>query len=146
DPHAAGPITQLPGWLNRLIAVGILAVLFSYIAWVWSAPRSVGKSDWTVRLPNGPSTLVQICIGLCDLGFCAMAMFMLLPTEPHVGYVTLLVVFVSAMLVALWQFNKEDLVAGLLLFRMLYYIAPFIVAVVILGIREIWLNMRRSKT
>ena len=165
DPHAAGPITQLPGWLNRLIAVGILAVLFSYIAWVWSAPRSVGKSDWTVRLPNGPSTLVQICIGLCDLGFCAMAMFMLLPTEPHVGYVTLLVVFVSAtllgfashapgglgvfdaaMLVALWQFNKEDLVAGLLLFRMLYYIAPFIVAVIILGIREIWLNMRRSKT
>jgi hypothetical protein len=164
DPHAATPITQLPGWLNRIIAAGILAVLFSYIGWVWSAPRSVGKSNWTVRLPNGPSTMVQICIGLCDLGFCAMAMFMLLPTEPHVGYVTLLVVFVSAtllgfashapgglgvfdaaMLVALWQFNKEDLVAGLLLFRMLYYLAPFIVALIILGIREIWLNMRRSK-
>ena len=164
DPHAAAPITQLPAWINRLIAVGILAVLFSYIAWVWSAPRSIGKSNWTVRLPSGPSTLVQICIGLCDLGSCALAMFMLLPTEPHVGYVTLLVVFVSAtllgfashapgglgvfdaaMLIALWQFNKEDLIAGLLLFRMLYYIAPFVVAVAILGVREIWLNMRSSK-
>ena len=164
DPHAAAPITQLPGWINRLIAVGILTVLFSYIGWVWSAPRSIGKNDWTVELPSGPSTLVQICIGLCDLGSCAMAMFMLLPAEPHVGYVTLLVVFVSAtllgfashapgglgvfdaaMLIALWQFNKEDLVAGLLLFRMLYYIAPFIVALVILGIREFWLNSRGQK-
>jgi len=27
------------------------------------------------------------------------------------------------MLVALWQFDKEDLLAGLLLFRLLYYIA-----------------------
>jgi uncharacterized membrane protein YbhN (UPF0104 family) len=164
EPHAAMPITQLPGWINRLIALGILAVLFSYIGWVWSAPRSVGRSDWTVRLPNGPSTLLQIVIGLFDLGCCAMAMFMLLPSEPHVGFVTILVVFVSAtllgfashapgglgvfdaaMLVALWQFEKEDLVAGLLLFRVLYYLAPFAVALTILGVREVWLNTRPEK-
>ena len=164
DPHAAAPITQLPGWINRLIAVGILAVLFSYIGWVWSAPRSIGKNDWTVRLPNGPSTLLQILIGLFDLGCCAMAMYMLLPTEPNIGFVTLLVVFVSAtllgfashapgglgvfdaaMLVALWQFDKEHLVAGLLLFRVLYYLVPFAVALTILGTREVWLNMRRAK-
>jgi uncharacterized membrane protein YbhN (UPF0104 family) len=163
DPHAATPITQLPGIANRGIALVILAVLISYIGWVWSAPRSLGKGGWTVRLPNGPSTLVQIVIGLFDLGFCTLAMWMLLPNEPNVGFVTLMVVFVSAtllgfashapgglgvfdaaMLVALWQFNKEDLLAGLLLFRLLYYLCPFVVAVVILGIRELWLNTRRA--
>jgi uncharacterized membrane protein YbhN (UPF0104 family) len=165
DPHAAAPITQLPGWMNRLIALGILGVLFSYIGWVWSAPRVIGKSDWTVELPSGPSTLLQIVIGLFDLGCCAMAMYMLLPSEPHIGFVTILVVFVSAtllgfashapgglgvfdaaMLVALWQFDKEDLVAGLLLFRVLYYLVPFAVALSILGTREIWLNTRRART
>jgi uncharacterized membrane protein YbhN (UPF0104 family) len=165
DPHAAAPITQLPAWLNRLIALGILAVLFSYIGWVWSAPRVIGKSDWTVSLPDGPSTLLQIVIGLFDLGCCAMAMYMLLPSEPNVGFITILVVFVSAtllgfashapgglgvfdaaMLVALWQFEKEDLVAGLLLFRVLYYLAPFALALAILGTREVWLNTRRTKT
>ena len=164
EPHAAGGITQLPGWANRGIALVILAILFSYIAWVWSATREIGQNEWKVRLPSGPSTLVQIVIGLFDLGFCALAMFMLLPGEPNIGFVTLLVVFVSAtmlgfashapgglgvfdaaMLVALWQFRKEDLLAGLLLFRMLYYLVPFALALAILGVREV-LYMRSHKT
>lgn len=160
EPHAAGPITQLPAWINRSLALLILAILFSYLAWVWTAPREIGRGGWRVRLPSGPSTLVQITIGILDLGCCALAMYMLLPSEPNIGFVTLLVVFVSAtllgfashapgglgvfdaaMLVALWQFDKEDLVAGLLLFRLLYYIVPFVFALSILGAREVWLNL-----
>jgi glycosyltransferase 2 family protein len=163
EPHAAMPIDQLPGWLNRLIAFLILMALGSYIGWVWSAPREIGQGQWKVRLPSGPSTLVQIVIGLFDLGCCALAMYMLLPNEPNVGFITLLVVFVSAtmlgfashapgglgvfdaaMLVALWQFQKEDLVAGLLLFRLLYYLIPFVLALTILGTREV-LYMRSGK-
>ncbi len=105
--------------------------------------------------------MLQIGIGILDLGCCALAMYMLLPDEPNIGFVTLAVVFVSAtllgfashapgglgvfdaaMLVALWQFDKEDVLAGLLLFRLLYYLVPFVVALAILGTREIWLNMR----
>jgi hypothetical protein len=54
-------------------------------------------------------------------------------------------VFDAAMLVALWQFDKEALLAGLLLFRLLYYIAPFAIALVILGSREIWLNVSGAR-
>ena len=161
EPHAARPITQLPFWLNRAIAITILLVLVSYVSWVWTAPRVIGKGEWIVRLPNGPSTLLQICIGIADLGFCALAMYMLLPNDPNIGFVTLLVVFVTAtllgfashapgglgvfdaaMLVALWQFDREDLLAGLLLFRLLYYLCPFVVALVVLGVRELRLNTR----
>lgn len=160
-PAAASPIDQLPPFVNRLIALGLLTVLISYLAWVWSAPREIGKGGWKVRLPNGPSTVLQIGIGILDLTCCALAMYMLLPTVPGVGFVSILVVFVSAtllgfashapgglgvfdaaMLVALWQFDKEDVLAGLLIFRVLYYLAPFALALVILGLREIWLNMR----
>lgn len=163
-PHAATPIDQLPAFINRCIALGILAVLASYLAWVWSAPREIGKGEWKVSLPNGPSTLLQICIGILDLGCCALAMYMLLPNVPNIGFVSILVVFVSAtllgfashapgglgvfdaaMLVALWQFDKEDVLAGLLIFRVLYYLVPFALALVILGTREIWLNMRGTR-
>jgi uncharacterized membrane protein YbhN (UPF0104 family) len=107
-------------------------------------------------LPGGPLTLLQIVIGIVDLSFCALAMYMLMPDEPHIGFITLAVVFVSAtllgfashapgglgvfdaaMLVALWQYDKEDLVAGLLLFRLLYYVIPFALSLLVLGVREI---------
>jgi glycosyltransferase 2 family protein len=49
-------------------------------------------------------------------------------------------VFDAAMMVGMWQFDKEDLLAGLLLFRLLYYIIPFVISLVILGIRELLLG------
>jgi len=154
-PQAARAIDQLPLWLNRVIALALLALLGAYVAWVWVKPRVVGGEGWQVALPGGPLTLVQIAIGILDLSCCALAMYMLVPDEPNLGFVTVAVIFVAAtllgfashapgglgvfdaaMMVALWQFDKEDLLAGLLLFRCLYYIIPFILSLVILGTRE----------
>ncbi|MGZ5837677.1 MAG: UPF0104 family protein, partial [Xanthobacteraceae bacterium] len=53
-------------------------------------------------------------------------------------------VFDAAMVGALLhQFDKEELVAGLLLFRLLYYITPFALALALLGARELWLSVSR---
>jgi hypothetical protein len=47
------------------------------------------------------------------------------------------------MLVALWQFDKHKLLAGLLLFRLLYYVVPFALSLLILGGRELLLGLPR---
>jgi hypothetical protein len=52
-------------------------------------------------------------------------------------------VFDAAMLVALPQFTREHLVATLLLYRVLYFVIPFMLAITILGTRELWLNVVR---
>jgi uncharacterized membrane protein YbhN (UPF0104 family) len=159
-PDAAGAIDQLPAWLNRIVACGTLAMLAAYVAWVWHKPRVIGRDNWEVILPGGPLTLVQILIGIADLGCCSLAMWVLLPDEPHIAFVTVSVIFVTAtllgfasaapgglgvfdaaMFVALWQFDREDLLAGLLLFRLLYYVVPFAIALTILGIREFLLDV-----
>jgi uncharacterized membrane protein YbhN (UPF0104 family) len=133
----------------------ILTVLSAYVAWVWVKPRVIGREGWQVTLPGGPLTLLQIGIGILDLFCCALAMYMLVPDEPYLGFITVAVIFVAAtllgfashapgglgvfdaaMMVALWQFDKEDLLAGLLLFRLLYYIVPFTLSLLILGTRE----------
>jgi uncharacterized membrane protein YbhN (UPF0104 family) len=87
-------------------------------------------------------------------------MYVLLPDNPHIDFIRLAVIFVSAtllgfashspgglgvfdaaMLVALIEYEKEALVAGLLLFRLLYYIVPFALALTIVGLREMWLGV-----
>jgi uncharacterized membrane protein YbhN (UPF0104 family) len=163
-PEAAANIDQLPAWLNRIVAFGIIFGLVAYVAWVWIKPRNVGRGPWSVVLPGGPLTLLQIVIGIVDLGFCALAMYMLVPDEPNLGFVVVAVIFVSAtllgfashspgglgvfdaaMLVGLWQMDKEELLAGMLLFRLLYYYAPFLVSVILLTLRELILGARLKR-
>jgi uncharacterized membrane protein YbhN (UPF0104 family) len=164
EPQAASAIDQLPPWLNRVIALTALAVLGGYVAWVWVKPRVIGRSDWVVTLPGGPLTLLQIVIGIVDLACCALAMYVLMPDDPHIAFIKLAVIFVAAtllgfashspgglgvfdaaMLVALIEFGKEELLAGLLLFRLLYYVVPFALSLVILGVRELWLGVAPAK-
>ncbi len=163
-PEAASAIDQLPEWFNRALGIAALCVLAGYVAWVWVAPREIGRHNWKVRLPGGPLTLLQIVIGIVDLTCCALAMYMLVPETPYVDFVTVAVIFISAtllgfashspgglgvfdaaMLVALWQYDKEELLAGLLIFRILYYLTPFALSLLILGTREVVLSMARRR-
>ena len=163
-PEAAAAIDQLPEWFNRALGIVALIVLIGYVAWVWRTPRVVGRDNWQVQLPGGQLTLLQIAIGIVDLGCCALAMYMLVPNEPYLDFVTVAVIFVSAtllgfashspgglgvfdaaMLIALWQYDKEQLLAGLLIFRLLYYIIPFALALATLGIRELVLSLSRRR-
>jgi uncharacterized membrane protein YbhN (UPF0104 family) len=163
-PEAAASIDQLPPWLNRLAAFAVIIGLVSYVAWVWVQPRGVGRGPWTVTLPGGPLTLLQIAIGIVDLSFCALAMYVLVPDEPNVGFIVVAVIFVSAtllgfashspgglgvfdaaMLVGLWQMDREQLLAGMLLFRVLYYLAPFVISVILLTFREVVLGARMKR-
>jgi uncharacterized membrane protein YbhN (UPF0104 family) len=160
EPQAASAIDQLPPWFNRVIALAGLALLAGYVTWVWVKPRVIGRADWVVTLPGGPLTLLQIAIGIVDLSCCALAMYVLMPDAPHIDFIKLAVIFVSAtllgfashspgglgvfdaaMLVALIEFEKEQLLAGLLLFRLLYYVIPFALSLLILGVREMWLSV-----
>jgi hypothetical protein len=50
-------------------------------------------------------------------------------------------VFDAAMLVALPQFSKEQLLATLVVFRILYFLIPFGISISIMGMRELWLSV-----
>src|SRR5690349_13952094 len=163
-PEAAAAIDQLPPWVNRSLAITIIIALIAYVVWVSTQPRVVGRGPWTVVLPGGSLTLLQIAIGILDLGFCALAMYVLVPDEPNLGFIVVAVIFVSAtllgfashspgglgvfdaaMLVGLWQMDREELLAGMLLFRMLYYIGPFVISVILLTLREIIIGARSKR-
>lgn len=160
DPAAASAVNQFPIWINRMIGLAGLAVIVGYLLWLWPQPRRVGRANWKVTLPSARLTFVQIGIGVLDLACSGLAMFVLLPDEPSIAFVTLVVIFVTAlllgflshapgslgvieaaMLIALPQFQKEELLASLLIFRFIYFILPLCGAVLALSLRETWLNV-----
>src|SRR5215203_245467 len=139
-----------------------LSGIAAYFVWLLMGEgrRELGQNGWKVVLPSARLTLLQVLIGVVDLGFCALAMYLLMPTEPYIDFVSLAVVFIlatllgfashapgsigvfdAAMLVALPQFGKEQLLATLVVFRILYFLIPFGISISIMGGREFWLSV-----
>src|SRR3979490_3408274 len=161
-PWAASTMDLLPPAMNRLIAIGCLAGIAAYFIWLVMGKqrRELGQNGWEVVLPSARLTLLQVLIGVVDLGFCAMAMYLLMPEQPGIDFISLAVVFIlatllgfashapgslgvfdAAMLVALPEFGREQLVATLVVFRILYFLIPFGIAISAMGTRELWLNV-----
>jgi uncharacterized membrane protein YbhN (UPF0104 family) len=161
-PWAASAMDELPPAINRLIALGVIAAIVAYFVWLTLGEerRELGQNGWKVVLPSARLTLLQILIGVVDLGFCALAMYLLMPAQPGIDFISLAVVFIlatllgfashapgslgvfdAAMLVALPEFGREQLLATLVVFRILYFMIPFGLAISIMGARELWLNV-----
>src|SRR5262244_1913266 len=161
-PWAASAMDLLPEAMNRLIGIGCLSGIAMYFIWLTLGEnrRQLGQNGWKVVLPSARLTLVQVLIGVVDLTFCATAMYLLVPAQPHIDFMSLAVVFIlatllgfashapgslgvfdAAMLLALPEFGREQLLATLLVFRILYFMIPFGLAISIMGARELWMNV-----
>ena len=163
-PDAPARILQLPPATVRVVGIAALVLLCAYVGWASRRPRAIGVKKWSVVLPGGLSTLIQIGIGLADLGCSSLAMYAVMPSEGGAEFFTVATAFVAAtllgfashapgslgvfdaaMLVALPAIPKEELVAGLLVFRALYFMIPFCLALATMACWEAMLLFRRGR-
>jgi uncharacterized membrane protein YbhN (UPF0104 family) len=161
-PDAARAVDRIPSWGNQAIGIAALSALSAYLLWVWSKTRVLGRNGSSVTLPSGSMTLLQIGIGLADLSCCSLVMYLLMPSLPTVDFAPLAVIVIfgtligfashapgaigaldAAMLIGLPTFDRAELVATLLLYRLLYFVAPFAIALAGLGLREAYIHFRR---
>jgi uncharacterized membrane protein YbhN (UPF0104 family) len=164
EPDSIGLIDHLPPQLNRSLAAALLVGVFAFLVWTWLQPRSIGTRRWPVRLPSGPTVLLQIAIGILDLGAAALAMYVLIPTGMNVEIFRVIAVFIAAtllgfashtpagigvfdaaILIGLGGENREPLIAALLIFRFLYHFLPFVIALGLFGAVEGWRSLRAKR-
>jgi uncharacterized membrane protein YbhN (UPF0104 family) len=164
DPAAISLFDFLPQQLNRLLAAVLLLGIAAFLVWSWLSPRSIGTRRWPVRLPSGPLVLLQIAIGIIDLGAAALAMHVLIPAGLNIELFRLITVFIAAtllgfashtpagigvfdaaILLGLGGDDKEPLIAGLLMFRFLYHLLPFVFALCLFGGVEAWRSWRAKR-
>jgi uncharacterized membrane protein YbhN (UPF0104 family) len=163
----AGPLAVLTYTsikLNQLLGVIALAVVAGYLAWVGLKRRVVRIHGWRLELPGFRVSIAQMLIGAGDVCAGAAVLFVLLPGGHGISFETFLAVYVFAVmlgvashspgglgvfeatiLAALSTLALEPVLGALLLFRLCYYIVPFIVALALLGGYEALNRLRASR-
>ncbi|MDI9846887.1 lysylphosphatidylglycerol synthase domain-containing protein [Rhodoblastus sp. 17X3] len=154
----AGPISEIDRLavnLNRLIGFGMLAAIGFYLYWVSARPRRARWQGLSLELPGLGLSLGQIALGVMDLCSAAAVLYVLLPSHEGVDFFTFAAIYVFAcllgivshapggigvfeatMLKVLPSPSQEALLASLLMFRILYYVIPFVLALALLGANE----------
>lgn len=138
-----------------------LGTLF-YLIWVATDERTLRVSGWNLHLPGLGITLAQMTLGACEVCAAAAVLFVLLPGGHNLDYPAFLAayifacligiashapggagVFEATMLLALSRLPYEQVVGALVLFRIIYYLLPFILALVLLALSEMIKRIKR---
>lgn len=148
-------IDRLPAFLNWILGVLVLAGVLAYIVWVSLSRRCVRLRGRLFELPGFGLTIGQMVLGVVDLCCAAGSLYALLPAHDGLDFFTFVSIYVFAcilgivshapggigvfeatMLHALPAHSQESILAPLVLFRLIYYFAPFLLALALLGADE----------
>jgi glycosyltransferase 2 family protein len=168
---AISAINRLFPILNMLMGVAIIGAVLAYLVWVTIRRRVARLKGFRLELPGPSLSLGQITLGVIDQCAAAGALYVLLPSHDQLDYFTFAATYVFAcmlgaasnapggigvfeatMLKAVPVASSEALLASLVLFRVIYYLVPFLFALAVLGAHE-WFHrwsslreaMRRSE-
>lgn len=158
-PASASTFTRLPLSMNVLIGVGVTAAIGFYLFLAAKGRRRFTIQGWKLRLPRVSVTVKQMALGAADVCAGAAVLYVLLPPSADIPFATMLAAYVFAvvlgiashapggigvfeatMLIALPGVPRGELLGALLVYRLCYYLVPFVLALVLLGTREIMLR------
>jgi uncharacterized membrane protein YbhN (UPF0104 family) len=150
--RAISAINHLYPFLNMLLGFLVLGAIFAYLAWVTIRRRNVSIKGFRLELPGLGLSLGQIALGVIDQLAAAGVLYVLLPGHGGLDFFAFAAtyifasilgvasnapggigVFEAAMLNAVPVASQDTLLASLVLFRVIYYLLPFLAALAFLG-------------
>ncbi|MFV0383365.1 bifunctional lysylphosphatidylglycerol flippase/synthetase MprF [Paracoccus sp. (in: a-proteobacteria)] len=157
--HPAALASVLPLAPPGVRLLSILAILVITLPLIMASvtQRKLRLGRFTVNAPTPGILLVQLLISLGDIGFSALTLYVLLPVgEP--GFLAFLAIFAAATMAGIVSHvpggigvfetiliaalpagaGVDKIAAALLLYRLIYYLVPFALALVLLSLFEAW--------
>jgi uncharacterized membrane protein YbhN (UPF0104 family) len=154
--EALAPLFRISShWLFALGCVG-LAKDAGYLLLVKLRKAPIRLGGWSVNLPTLRMTLLQITVGVIDICLIAAVLYLLLPDAANIAFLPFVALYLSSVLVGVISHvpaglgvlesmllllmphvPPEQLLAAVLLYRVIYEIVPLIVALAIWGTYEL---------
>lgn len=163
-PDALGALAPVSPGMIRLISLAGMGAIVLPVFWASVSGRTLRIARFKLRAPSLPVLCAQVVFSLCDIGLSALTLYVLLP-DPAPDFLTFLAVFSAAVLagiishvpggvgvfetvvIASMPFGApvDQVAAALLLFRMIYYLAPFTIALIVLAAYETWRALGKAR-
>jgi phosphatidylglycerol lysyltransferase len=159
-PVGLSGILSINPWVETLLGVAILTCLAAGLLWLARKPRDIRIGGAHLALPSPTLALPLIGIALLDILCASLVLYALLPDDLTTNFALFFTVFVASislgllsnapgglgvfeatMLVGLGSTGRPEVLASLLLYRLIYTVAPFILAA--LGLVLAWLTTQR---
>lgn len=155
DPFEIPPDLHMPFSTVSGLGWGLLAIAVVYIGmtFLWKKPFTIAGQE--IRLPGPGIALAQLGVAVADIVVASGCLYVLLPPDIGMSYPQFLGVFLLASIavvlthvpggVGVFELviltltastAKDDVVAALLIFRVIYYLLPLMAAIVLLGGQE----------
>ena len=141
---------------HAMLGCALVAVLLMWLGWLARGPREITLGRWRLPMPSAALAGRLMLLGALESSTAVGALYVLLPADlmpPFevfaVGCVAAVLlgvassapgglgVFEASMTAFLGGRGRADLLAALLLYRLLYYVLPFVLAVSALGVRSL---------
>lgn len=156
EPSAQAPVFG-DHVVDRLVGVGLIVALTGFVGWAGVTRRTIRLGGWSVRMPDARSAAAMIVAGAVDLVAAAGTLYVLLPGDVtpdlarymvtySVGLVAGILastpggigVFEATIVAGLdIAADRPDVAAALILFRLIYFVVPLILALLLLGAIEL---------
>ena len=162
-PDLATPFKDIAPSAERWVGAILLAGTLGYLALATVWRRQFRLFNYRFSIPTGRETLLQIVIGAIDLAFAGGALYLLLPDAGVPGLLTFLPIYAVAMVVGALSHSpgglgvfegvilllmpaadKANVLAALVLFRLIYTYIPFLIGLVVIG-QEEWSAVRKRR-
>lgn len=153
----------MPYATQALIGAAVLAGIGIYLV---ACARQTGPLNilgWTLPVPTLRQALIQFTLAATDIAVASAALLVLLPPDVWHHYPDFLVAYVVAVVVALLahapggigvfeavvlvtlpEVDKPSLISALILYRLIYYWGPLLLALALLGLNELRMWRRRG--
>jgi phosphatidylglycerol lysyltransferase len=147
EPNVVAAASNLHRDLIQGIGVTVLICALLYLTWAIFAHRQLTIKGWSLRPPGARIALPQLCLSMTDMVVAASALWMLLPDSARPSLLAFsgayaaavlaglistvpagLGVFESVILLLLPDIPGDQLLGCLLVYRVVYYLAPLALA------------------
>lgn len=156
-PDALAAFVPLAPHQVQWVALGGILAIAGPLIWAGWKQAVLRLGRFELRAPSLGILAGQVVFSLGDLCFTALTLWMLLPVA-DIGFLPFLAIFAAASVAAVISHvpggvgifetiiiaampagtDVGQMAAALLLYRMIYYLLPFALALVVLAIYEIW--------